>query len=343
MLSKYRIKPRSPVITPFMSDTFFGHFCWALAFKHGERYLTEFLDMFGQGNSAPVLFSSAFPQGFLPRPSMPALSRKKTQELIASSIFNGRDDIQQKDLFEAVNFVKEFNKRRFVPLKHWTKVKEDYSEISLMSLFFSEKDCGHPTDTITEITVSNTINRSTGTVDSSGGLFNREKHWYPEDMALDLYIDINVIDYEEDVIWFLDDFLPNYGFGADKNIGMGALLIERDEHFSAQSLEVQDANAVMALSLSSFPGIEKYQAFYRLKCKFGRLGGDFAVSSPTGGNPKPFKKPILMYEPGAVFMTSDDLKSMSLLTNVHSDERIRHCGVPVTLPFKVKETDSYEK
>jgi CRISPR-associated protein Csm4 len=101
-------------------------------------------------------------------------------------------------------------------------------------------------------------------------------------------------------------------------------------------------NARLSLSSAAFPGIEQYAASYRLKTKFGRLGGNFAFSSPTGGDPRPFKKPILMYEPGAVFYTVDDLSSKPLLAGVHSDARIRHCGIPITLPFKISEVASHE-
>lgn len=66
MLYRYKITPGSPLITPLMSDTFFGHFCWAVLYHKGEDYLSDLLDSFDNGNPAPVLFSSAFFRGICP-------------------------------------------------------------------------------------------------------------------------------------------------------------------------------------------------------------------------------------------------------------------------------------
>ena len=93
----------------------------------------------------------------------------------------------------------------------------------------------------------------------------------------------------------------------------------------------------MSLSLAAFPDMCNYSAFYRLKTKFGKLGGDFSVASPTGGDTRSFKKPVLMYEEGAVFIGHHALDTMPLLSDVHSDARIRHCGIPVALPLSIRE------
>jgi CRISPR-associated protein Csm4 len=120
-------------------------------------------------------------------------------------------------------------------------------------------------------------------------------------------------------------------------VGMGVLSITKDKSFSPDSIMSNKPNARLCLSLAAFEGIEKYDSYYRLKTKFGKLGGLFATQSPTGGNPKPFKHPVLMYEPGAVFLCSQSLSDKPLLKDVHPDQRIRHCGVPITLPFRLTE------
>lgn len=349
MLLKYKIKPISPVITPFMSDTFFGHFCWALAFHKGESFLTDFLDLYEDEKIAPVLFSSAFPAGFLPRPVLPPLSRKKAQEFIDKEMIKDLDkkgenkikgSNQKKDkkelLFEARSLMKKWNKVKFISLDYWSEIKDNYSESALISIFNRENSnnsdfLNDKNAPVSEVSASNVINRLTGAVDDSGGLFVREKQWYPENAALDIYVEVNLPEFESDVEWFMTKFLPANGFGADKNIGMGALEISLDCEFDESSITANAPNAKVTLSLTAFEGMEKYSAFYRLKTKFGRLGGTYAVSSPTGGNPRPFKKPILMYEPGALFFTQESLNRAMLLKGVHTDERIRHCGVPVTV------------
>jgi len=332
MLYRYKIIPRAPLITPLMSDTFFGHFCWALWYQRGDEYLTHFLDSYGKGKPAPVLFSSAFVSGHLPRPALPSLGWHQIKEFVSTHFRGGK-----KDLFQGFSRIKSWNKRRLISVHQWLQLKEDYSEEQLYEAFLSEEGIVDERISELEIAMSNMIDRVSGTVtQEGGGLFAREKIWYHKGIDLDVYVEVNQAEIEDIVTWFLTDHLHESGFGADKSIGMGSLSISQDDSFDPDQFAVPEPNARLSLAMSSFPGMESYDASYRLKTKFGKLGGMFASSSPTGGNPKPFKKPILMYEPGAVFFCSNSLNDRSLLNNVHSDDRIRHCGIPITFPFKLR-------
>jgi len=333
MLYRYNITPQSPLITPIMSDTLFGHFCWAIRYREGEEYLSDFLNSFGSEKVAPVLFSSAFLSGFLPRPTLPPPPRDQIRKFVHSHFGDGK-----KNIFDGLSKVKDWNKRRQITIKQWLSLKKDYSDIGLYKDFTNETDKGDEKTFEVEIATSNTINRLSGTVPpEGGGLFQREKTWYMERVSLDIYVEINDEALSSTVDWFLTEYLPANGYGADKSTGMGSLIIGKDNTFDSSIFSTQGVNARMSLSFSSFLGMEVIDAFYRLKTKFGKLGGNFAFSSPTGGNPRPFKKPILMYEPGAVFFCKDSLNDKPLLENIHSDDRIRHCGIPITLPFNIRE------
>ena len=337
MLYRYKITPKSPLITPLMSDTFFGHFCWALWYHKGDDYLTHFLNSFGKERPAPVLFSSAFLSGHVPRPALPSLGRDRMKEFVDKHFGQGK-----KDLFDGLSRVKVWRKRQLISIEQWLQLKEDYSEQRLYEAFMRQESAGDEKILEIEVAISNMINRVSGTVPpEGGGLFTREKFWYHEGFDLDLYVEVTQEEVGDLAKWFLIEYLPENGFGADKSIGMGSLAIVPDDSFDPNQFTVQNPNARLSLSLTSFPGMETYDACYRLKTKFGKLGGSFASISPTGGNPKPFKKPILMYEPGAVFFCSNSLNDRPLLEDVHSDERIRHCGIPITLPFKIREGTSY--
>jgi CRISPR-associated protein Csm4 len=330
-----------------MSDTFFGHFCWALLYEKGADFLTDFLGAYGEGSVAPVLFSSAFVSGMLPRPVLPPLSREHTNNFVEENFVDDNTDLfknktDKQKFFIGMTHIKAWNKMDHLTIEQWTDLKDDYSELQVLNAFLKKYKEGHEfRDTKpfeTEVAASNTVSRISGTVSAeSGGLFQREKIWYHKGIELDLYVEVNSEEMSHVVQQFLTDYLLCTGFGADKAIGMGELDIALDEKFEPGLLSAENSNARLSLSLVSFPGMECYEAFYRLKTKFGKLGGDFAVKSPTGGNPKPFKKPVLMYEPGAVFLASENLNNKPLLENVHSDQRIRHCGIPVTLPFKISE------
>ncbi|KKM85562.1 hypothetical protein LCGC14_1287800 [marine sediment metagenome] len=339
MLYRYKITPLSPIVTPIMSDTIFGHFCWALLYSRGEEHLIGFLDSFGNDKGAPVLFSSAFLSGYLPRPDLPPLNRNQVKKFVHKHF--GKKKGEQ---YNGLSTIKDWSKIRLISLKQWYDLKDDYSNERLYEGFASEGL--HKDESVFEIEVSasNIINRISGAVEQEGGgLFQREKIWYHEGVELDLYVEINNDEMTDIVRWFLTKYLPEHGFGADKSTGMGSLSISPDEIFDSEMIRVSDFNALLSLSMVSFRGMEEHDVLYRLKTKFGKLGGSFAVSSPTGGNPRPFKKPILMYEPGAVFFNTESLSNQSLLDNVHSDNRIRHCGVPITVPFKTREDTRYAK
>ena len=356
MLLRYKINPISPVITPLMSDTIFGHFCWAMRYKEGENCLENFLSLYKEGSKPPVLFSSAFLSGYLPRPVLPPPRRSLMSEFIEKYFIKDPDGLfpnlsEKQKRFKGLSKLKEWNKRKFISIQKWMELKENYSEYLLQKKFYdqfktasqknpNEKNdsSGEQKNAITEITVSNTLSRISGTVmEEGGGLFSREKTWYHFRDELDLYVEINNDEFTSIVKWFLKSYLPATGFGKDKSVGMGILEINEDNTFNPDIFKVNSSNACMVLSLSSFEGMENYKSFYRLKTKFGKLGGDFAFSSPTGGNPRPFKKPVLMMEPGSVFFTSQQINNKKLIENIHTDERIRHCGLPVTLPLKIME------
>jgi len=332
MLLRYGIIPLAPLITALRSDTLFGHFCWAIRYQKGEDALEAFLRLYDGQKPAPVLFSSGFPSGFLPRPVLPPLSRKESKEF-AEQRCKDRDAF-----FSALARMKSWNNRRWIRISHWKALKERYDNKALYEQLYEEGDKSDHMEGIQELTAHNRISRISGAVQpEGGGLFTREKTWYSLGASLDLYVQILDEDMQSSVHDFLTRYLPQTGFGADKSMGMGALEIARDDRFKPEELDVAEANARVSLSLAAFSNMGTYPAYYRLFTKFGRLGGDFAFVSPTGGNVRPFKKPVLMYEEGAVFFGSPRLETMPLLDNVHSDVRIRHCGIPITLPLKIRE------
>lgn len=336
MLFRYHVTPQSPLRTQLMSDTFFGHFCWALRYREGESFLSGFLESYDRSSPGPVLFSSAFVSGMLPRPVLPSPDRHGVREFVRSHF--GK---QREDLFRGMAEIKKWNKQRFLTLEQWLGLKQDYSDLKLYEYYYKDyvlkKQDSEKKTSVTEVSASNTISRISGTVQEGGGFFQRDKVWYIKGIKLDLYAEVNDPEMESQVNWFLTEYLPATGFGADKSIGMGALSIKADKDFDESCFLTQGANARLSLSLASFPGMDTIDAFYRLRTKFGKLGGNYSFSSPTSGNPKPFKKPVLMYDPGAVFFCENSLNNRDLLKNVHSDPKIRHCGIPITLGLKIED------
>jgi len=332
MLYRYKATPKSPFMTEIMSDTLFGHLCWAIAYTEGDKFLEEFLTRYEENKPAPILFSSAFPAGRLPRPTLPALTRKKSNTLM------GKD---RKNIVKNVSKLKDLSKKKFIAIDDWKTLKNDYSQQKFYEMHLKRQDTDETCFNI-ETGAANAISRINGRTLEDGGFFTREKRWHNEDTTLDIYMQADESEYDR-AHWFLTDYLPQNGFGADKSIGMGHMTIEQDKDFDPSFFEVNEPNARMSLCLAAFEGIGSIDASYKLNTKFGKLGGSFAFSSPTGGNPKPFKKPILMYEPGAIFFCKDELNDRPLLNQVHSEPtaNIRHCGIPITLPLKMTTSEVY--
>jgi CRISPR-associated protein Csm4 len=329
MLLRYKVRVLSPLETPLMSDTIFGHFCWGLRYMEGERFLEDFLGAFGEGRRAPVLFSSAFPAGMLPRPEIPPPERS-----VIVTFAREKAGSDKGRLLKALEKARMILGRSHLPLVAWQKMKAGVSWSSMLSLLWTEAADDEGTEPVEEITQSNVINRLTDSVSQEGGLFTRTRSWYPKDSVLEFYAVVNdpaLLPVTEKV---LTEYIPGTGFGADKSVGMGRLSVERDTSFVPSILDCPDANAWLVLSMAAFDGLERHEAYYRLKTKYGKLGGGFAAASPTGGDPRPFKKPVLMYEPGAVVVTTQALDEADLLRGVHTDGRICHCGIPLSIPFR---------
>ncbi|OPY93311.1 MAG: hypothetical protein A4E73_00243 [Syntrophaceae bacterium PtaU1.Bin231] len=329
MFLRYKVRVLSPLETLLMSDTIFGHFCWGLRYMEGERFLEDFLGRFGDGRRAPVLFSSALPAGTIPRPELPPPVRS-----FVVAIAREKAGADKKRLLKALETARRIIGQKYISFSAWQKMKGGVSWPAMLSLLWEDGPVDDGLEPVEEITQSNVINRLTDSVSQEGGLFTRTRSWYPKDYALEFYVSVNDPDLLSVTEKVLTRYIPDTGFGADKSVGMGRLAIERDASFDSSSLDCPDANARLLLSMAAFNGLERHEAYYRLKTKYGKLGGGFAAASPTGGDPRPFKKPVLMYEPGAVVVTTETLDSADLLRGVHSDGRICHCGIPLSIPFR---------
>ena len=71
-LYRFTLTPQSAMGTPLVGDTLFGQFCWAVRNRFGEARLIELLE--GYTEQRPfIVVSDAFPQGFLPLPTLPSI------------------------------------------------------------------------------------------------------------------------------------------------------------------------------------------------------------------------------------------------------------------------------
>jgi CRISPR-associated protein Csm4 len=321
-LFTYQFHLRSPVITPFDADTWFGHAAWAWRYLKGEPALADWMQTL---NDHPVVFSDSFPDGMLPCPFLPPLSREQSTHWISQ--YFGESMPEQ---IIGIDALRQLKKCRFIPLEVLKKSASNLSQFELtnelMALYKGkgyEPTFGSPT---TSLILHNAINRQTGTVKE---FFGTSELVYSKDM-LKFHGYIASDSWDKDDLTEIFQYIEHSGFGADKSTGRGAIQLESIEE--AEPFLTPDANAVMSLSLG-LPGPELgIDASYRIRVKFGKLGGHFATM------PKPFKKPIMMMEAGAVFPISNPPMAIPLyLSDVHYHPDVIHHAGMILYPLHLKE------
>jgi CRISPR-associated protein Csm4 len=283
---RFTLCPQTAFGTSLAGDTLFGQLCWVLRHRFGNDWLTEHLAGYTEGRPFLVL-SDAFPQGFLPLPTVPR------------AFWAQNDQADRKAL----------KKKRWLPLE---ELAADFRQWQSRARNDTEAAAGilrkHGIDAkdaaLQKITVQphNSINRATST--TGEGMFTpygMTQLWFHPEMRLDLYalIDDARITAQELVDALMD--MGKSGFGRDASIGLGKFAIVRDAAFTGLP-SAPGANAWLTLAPCAPQGLglDAAKSFYQPLTRFGRHG-DAAVHS---GNP--FKRPLLLAKTGSVFAPKND-------------------------------------
>ncbi|MDR3054232.1 MAG: hypothetical protein LBU53_02365 [Zoogloeaceae bacterium] len=299
---RFTLRPQTAFGTPLVGDTLFGQLCWGFARRFGRDWLTDRLRGYTEGRPFLVL-SDAFPQGFLPLPTVPG------------KFWTPQGDTDRKAL----------KKKRWLPVEamkspfsEWQSLARNDAEAAEVVL---KQNCvdtkvvkeilkrdGIPLQ-ILRTQPHNTINRATST--TGEGMFApyaQTQIWFHPDMRLELYavLDETRVTAEEFVATLTD--MGQSGYGRDASIGLGKFEIKQDETFSTLP-HSKDANAWLTLAplAPQGLGLDAKNSFYQPLTRFGRHG-DAAVHS---GNP--FKRPLLLAKTGSVFMPTNHFEKRDFL------------------------------
>lgn len=282
---KINITLKSSVITPFHSDTLWGHICWALRYTQGEEELLDFLKCYDSGNP-PLVISNAFPKGYLPFPVLAPLEKTKQRELINK--FWG-----ESKLITALSELKKLSASQYISkelFKHLNK-----GTISMYSLL--EAILANPkifpviSAKPPSITYHAKIDRLSGAA-IDGGLFTTNDMFYANN-EFEAYCKIGH-GFSVQKLKQCVEFININGFGKKKSTGKGSIYCTIE--VITDDFEIVGANAFMTLSNYVPCQNDSQKGFYKLHTKYGKLGGHFASSSIIPGNdPTPFKYPIVMF------------------------------------------------
>ena len=111
---KINIRLKSSIITPFHSDTLWGHICWALRYTQGEKELLDFLECYDSGEP-PLVISNAFPKNYLPFPVLGPIGKEKQKELI-NTFWNSSDFVTAVSALKKVLRTKYISKELLAQL-----------------------------------------------------------------------------------------------------------------------------------------------------------------------------------------------------------------------------------
>lgn len=272
----FDIKPTSAWVGTMESDVLFGRFCWAFCEAQGEEKLLGFLQKYKQ--QPFVLFSHAFPAGFLPRPILPPSQGDK-----------------KRSLQDYMNIRKEIKRLSFLLHSDLDSIcrsldSQDYRDLIWTSV--EKNSCsGLISKTIT--TYKNSINRLSGRVEE-GALFGQEEIWFGVDSVLRLYAKYDDSLLDRELLVKLVKEIGATGFGKEKSSGKGRFDIVKSTDNPTELSVIEDANCV--LSLSNAVPCNAVRLFSgQTKLKFARHGGIPAVQG------RYLKNPFQCFVPGCVF------------------------------------------
>lgn len=306
-MKHYKVKLiiKSALSTPIQADTLFGHICWGIFYRKGEDELNNFLKLYD--NDPPLILSNAFPEGWLPKP------------FLKPSIYYESDNTKE-DQKNIIN-LKKIKKLKYVPFEYFTKENFIFSEINLKN---NLNDLEKSKDNVyIQSRTRNIVNRIIGTTPENG-LFESEEIWFNNNI-LDLYVFSN---FDKDkTLEYLNIGIEN-GYGADVSTGKGRLEIDKFDEVNFP----ESGNRAMALAnfVPKDDEISDLRTDYITK--YGKIGGYFVFIM------NPFKKPIIMCKEGSTFKLNNNKPYVgTLLSNIHSDHRIKHYAFSPIIYYNEEE------
>ena len=302
---RIKIKTRSSFITPWHSDTVFGSLCWCLVQAKGQDRLNELLNQFKEGKY-PFVISNGFYGDYLPKPLL-------GNRLSTISDLNNREEaIKIFKKAKSIKKIKELSLNEFNAV-----INCGYIELEEKKKLNIDAQIAH-----------NQVSRVSNTTEE-GALYEEYESFMHEDSYISMYFCVSGEWYDDLCSMF--ELLALKGFGKAASRGKGAFFVEDISEFNGFDIPC-DPNSYIIMSnyipKKNEPIIGQYKCF--VKC--GKLGGEYAASN------NPFKKPIMMISPGAVFMSKAEKYACGRVIERVSNEHknVIGFGCSLCIPSRIK-------
>ncbi len=336
---KVQIKVVSSVVTPFHADTIFGTICWGIALLEGQDKIREFLSLYRNKETVPLIVSDGLFDGYLPRPILEPLSLKKSEDLI-KGIIGENNPVKTVDYIQKLKRMKNV---KYIPIEYFQKNKGVFSQDIFSKDFLSGKIKEFKFTEDASI-LRTSINRYSGKA-MEERLFSTDEIFY--DSRINIYIKLrNVLNLDGNWLKKIFNYIEISGYGADKSMGKGQINVESVEE-KDDLPHCDNPNAFV--SLSSFVPDENdpSDGWYTPILKYGKLGEHYAsapidkiisgTQNRIGKNP--FKRPLLMFSSGSTFRIESSEEMMpyygKLVENIHWDNEIVQYGFAFPLGIRL--------
>lgn len=339
---RIRLRLLSPLGTPLVADTLFGHLCWGIAYHDGPDAVSTFLEQMASPEP-PLVISDPLPAGFWPAPTLPHLSAHATRQM-ADQIahrFAQPGDSAAAAHRRATDWLRDVQKsRQWVRHETLARVTSNLGRKPLLRAWAEEMDRqpAQPPALTEALVAHNSIDPLTGRPREPGGFyFLRE--WFPADQPGQSY--------EYDV-WARSPWPPErlralfeqglrFGYGRDASTGRGCL-----EVLSVQPADlptVAQPNALMTLGVCAPAAHDPPGAFWQIDVRLGRLGGPLAAMASDDTGLTPFKRPVIFLRRGSIMISDQPPPVVGrMITDVHPQRpEIMTCGLTLTLPLRLDE------
>jgi CRISPR-associated protein Csm4 len=330
MFKKLIVQLKSGVLSSFQSDTTLGIFCWRLKQQYGEEKLIAFLDRYRKGKPIFTISNELFEINgtlFLVKP---------VYDLRISKQGNSK-----KEKIGDMLHDKENRSQNYISLRQLNAfLNGDFKEYSKKEddIYADEKRKYTLTPGFTsELRVSVEIDRNSSR-SKDGQLFSYHPKYLKEGNRLAFLI--KILDdkaFEEFNCEKVLKEVFEIGYGKKKSSGYGYCKVLSFEDFN-DIKEPENSNGFISLS-NYLPAKADniLNGIYDTNVKYGRLGEELSLSR------MPFKKPMLMIKPGAVFFTENKKDFYGRVTNDAEVSPVNsfvvQFGMPFTLNFYIQNTD----
>jgi CRISPR-associated protein Csm4 len=142
------------------------------------------------------------------------------------------------------------------------------------------------------VQLRNTISRASNTIGDGGGLFNDTLYAVNGNAELSVYV--RLADGFNERLLALFRELEFTGFGSDNSIGKGQFELATGLEPHPELDTVPNATGVFVLSTFQPAPRDPTDGYWESFTKYGKLGPDFGIENV-------FKRPLVMFRPGACF------------------------------------------